>query len=250
MATCKSSVTSLVLAAVAGGIFALVGAQALSQNTTKDMKDAGKQAIKDAKDAAKDAAKNAGDKAKDAMGMPEGMPPEMQKYMQNMMECGTPGPAHAEMAKMAGTWTFTCQMWMMPNMPPMESSGTTTYKAIFGGRVLQGEMEGVGMMMGEKQSFQGMELMGFDNWTGKTWNVWVGSDCTSPWFGTGTHDSATKTCTMEGKAPNFWAAKGTLATSRSKMTMTDDNNGVFEMWGPGPDGKEFKNFEMKMTRKK
>ncbi len=242
MATCKSSVSSLVLAAVAGGIFALVGAQALSQNTTKDMKDAGKQAIKDA-------AKNAGDKAKDAMGMPTDMPPEMMKYMQNMNECGTPGPVHAEMAKMVGSWKCDSKMWMMPGMPEQASTGSMTYKSIFGGRAIQGDFEGTFMMGEEKVSMQGMEITGYDNWTGKSWSFWTGSECTAPWYATGKHDSAAKTCAMEGTSPNFFAAKGTTAKTRSLLTMIDDNHAKFEMWAAGPDGKEFKNMEMMMTRK-
>jgi hypothetical protein len=245
MATCKSSVTSLILAAVAGGIFALVGAQALSQNTTKDMKDAGKQAIKDVKDAAK----NAGDKAKEAMGMPEGMPPEMQKYMQNMMECGTPGPVHAEMAKMVGTWKCDSQMWMMPGGPAEASTGTMTYKSIFGGRALQGDFEGSYKMGDQTVSMQGMELTGYDNWTGKSWSFWMGDSCTSPWFAQGNHDSAAKSCAMEGTTPNFYGTKGSTVKTRSLMTMTSDTTAKFEMWTAGPDGKEFKHMEMMMTKK-
>jgi hypothetical protein len=32
--------------------------------------------------------------------------------------------------------------------------------------------------------------------------------------------------------------------------MVDDNNQIMEMFGPGPDGKEFKMMEIKFTRKK
>lgn len=245
MSCCKTTVPSLFLAAVAGGIFALVGASALSQNTAKDLKDAGKQAGKDAKDAMK----NAGDKAKDAMGMPADMPPEMMKYIQNMEECGTPGPAHAEMAKMVGTWECKSQMWMMPGGPAESSSGTMSYKTAFGGRVLMGDFEGSYKMGDQTISMQGMDISGYDNWTGKSWSFWIGDSCTSPWFAQGTHDEATKSCNMKGATPNFWGKKGDTTMTRSVMTQIDDKHMKMEMFTAGPDGKEYKHMEMMMTKK-
>ncbi|HVZ94963.1 MAG TPA: DUF1579 domain-containing protein [Phycisphaerales bacterium] len=221
---------SLVLAAVAGGVFALLGAQAFSQNTTKD----------------KAPASSAPAKTFDPMGKP---PAEMAKYMENMNMCGQPGPMHAEMAKMVGKWDCKSTMWMMPDMPGMESTGTMTYKSIFGGRFIQGDFEGTAMMGDQKVSMQGMDITGYNNWTEKPFGFWIGSECSSAWYAEGTHDEATKTCKMEGKCPNFWASKGTTASCKSTMTHIDDTHVKMEMWGPGPDGKSFKTMEIMMTKK-
>jgi len=37
---------------------------------------------------------------------------------------------------------------------------------------------------------------------------------------------------------------------RHIMKVIDDNNHVYEMYCPGPDGKEFKTMEIKMSKKK
>lgn len=235
---CSNSKCTFVLVAVVGAALGVLGSQAFSQNT------------KDAAKPAGNAAPKMTEKSKDAMGGMPDMPPEMMKYMAAMEECGTPGPVHAEMAKMAGTWHCDCKMWFMPGMPEQTSTGTMTYRTAFGGRVLMGDFEGSYMMGDQKVSMQGLDISGYDNWTGKSWSFWVGSDCTAAWYATGTHDPASKSCSMEGKTPNFWGEKGSTARTRSVMTQIDDNTCRMEMWSPGPDGKEFKGFEMTMTRKK
>jgi hypothetical protein len=37
---------------------------------------------------------------------------------------------------------------------------------------------------------------------------------------------------------------------REKMTTVNNDEILFEMWSPGPDGKDFKWFEIRYTRKK
>jgi len=44
------------------------------------------------------------------------------------------------------------------------------------------------------------------------------------------------------------SGKPTRATT--KLTVADNDHHMLEMWGPGPDGKEYKMMEIDYTRKK
>lgn len=65
----------------------------------------------------------------------------------------------------------------------------------------------------------------------------------------GTWDAATKTLTQLGKCIDPSAGNAKEMAVRQVTKVIDDKNHVFEMYGPGPDGKEFKMIEIKMTKK-
>lgn len=240
----KSGFGTILLAAVAGGIFALVGASALSQNTTKDLKDAGKQAAKDAKDAAKDAMKGAQDAAKDAMGAPGDMPPEMQKMMEGWMSYSTPGETHSNMAKSAGTWSMKTKMRMMPDMPWEESTSTLEVSPIMGGRYL---FEKVNGSMGG-QPFEGMNIIGYDNFKKKHFYTWFDNMGTGIFYAEGDMAADGKSITYHGNGPDFFS--GTTKKFRSVMKHDSADQHTLEMYSFGPDGKEFLSFVGVSTRSK
>jgi hypothetical protein len=64
----------------------------------------------------------------------------------------------------------------------------------------------------------------------------------------GPWDDATKSMTLKGKCMN--PATGTEMEVWEKFAVVDENNQMMEMYGPGPDGKEFKTMQIKFTRKK
>jgi hypothetical protein len=65
---------------------------------------------------------------------------------------------------------------------------------------------------------------------------------------TGLWDAATKTISPTGKMVDPMSGKE--VTVRETLKVIDDNTQVMEMFAPGPDGKEYKRMEIKMTRKK
>ncbi|HYE03377.1 MAG TPA: DUF1579 family protein [Phycisphaerales bacterium] len=80
-----------------------------------------------------------------------------------------PGPLHARLAKLAGTytWSSTFSMPGMDKMPP--ESGTATLRAVLGGRFLHAEETGT--MMG--QEFTSFKMYGYNSGAKKYEGVWT-----------------------------------------------------------------------------
>lgn len=162
---------------------------------------------------------------------------QMQKYVEYM----TPGKEHQEMAKAAGTWDVKSSFWMDPAGPPMTSTAVSTMKTELGGRYLVERLEGT--MMG--MPFSGMGTFGYDNCTKKYWGTWVDN------MGTGlTHMSGT----MEGNVVEYHGMMpdpmvGKLVPVRFVETMIDDDHFTLEMFGKGPDGKEFRGMKLEYSRR-
>jgi hypothetical protein len=89
--------------------------------------------------------------------------PDFQTVMEVWQKLATPGAPHKLLARMAGTWNAKMKSWMEPDKPPMESTGTSETKMIFGGRFLH--MDYTGDMMGSP--FTGLGITGYDNPTRK-----------------------------------------------------------------------------------
>jgi hypothetical protein len=109
------------------------------------------------------------------------------------------------------------------------------------GRVLIEELSS--SMMG--QPFAGIGLHGYDNVSGKFWGTWNDSMSTGLMVSEGSCDQA-GACTYTGS----WNDPITAGKVTARMTTrwTDDQTQVFEMHGPGPDGKETKMMEIVYKR--
>lgn len=170
------------------------------------------------------------------------MTAEQKAEMEAYMKAGTPGEPHKALAATVGTFDVSAKSWQAPGAPPMEEKGTATRSMTLDGRVLVEEFKG--SMMGAP--FTGHGMRGYDNVTGKYWGTWMDSMSTGLMVSHGTCD-ANKTCTFTGTW-NDPVKKGPV-TSRMTSRWTSPTTEVFEMYGPGKDGKEFKMMELTYTRK-
>jgi len=174
---------------------------------------------------------------------PPPMTPEQKAEMEAYMKAGAPGPQHQALAATAGTYDMKIRTWQQPGGPAMEDKGTATRTMTLGGRVLQEEVSS--SMMGTP--FTGHGMMGYDNVTGKYWSTWNDSMSTGLFVSEGTCDASGKTCTFTGSS-NDPIKKGPV-----KMRMTtrwpSPTSEIFEMHGPGKDGKEMKVMEITYTKK-
>ena len=168
---------------------------------------------------------------------PQQMTPEMQAMMEAYQKAGTPGAEHQKLAAMAGTYDLTVKSYHTPGAEPAVEGGTATRKSILGNRVLVEEV--TSQMMG--MPFNGQGLHGFDNVTGKYWATWNDSMSTGLMVSEGTCD-ANLTCAYTGTYHDPVSRKP--QTSRMTSRWTDKTTEVFEMYGPGPDGKETKMMEI------
>jgi hypothetical protein len=165
------------------------------------------------------------------------MTPEMKAMMEAFQKAGTPGAEHQKLASLAGTYDLTIKSWHAPDTPPTTDTGTATRKMILGDRVLVEEVSS--QMMG--QPFTGQGLHGFDNVTGKHWSTWNDSMSTGLMVSEGTCD-ASMACTYTGTYHDPVSKKP--VTSRMTTRWSDKSTEVFEMYAPGPDGKETKMMEI------
>jgi hypothetical protein len=176
-----------------------------------------------------------------AQDTPPKMSPEEAKMMEAYQKAGTPGTQHTALGRQAGTYDLSIKSWMGPNAPPALETGTATRAMVLGGRVLTEDMQGT--MHG--QPFQGHGMQGYDNVTGKWWSTWNDSMSTGLMVTEGTCDDR-DACTWNGS----WNDPITKGKVNARMTTkwTSPTVQVFEMYAPGPDGKEGKMMEITYTR--
>ena len=170
------------------------------------------------------------------------MTPEQKAEMEAYMKAGTPGAPHKAMAATAGSYAVKAKSWQAAGAPPTEDTGTATRSMALDGRVLVEEFKG--SMMG--MPFTGHGMRGYDNVTGKYWATWIDSMSTGLMLSEGTCD-AKNACTFKGTWND--PIKKVPVTSRMTSRWTSPTTEVFEMYGPGKDGKEFKMMELTYSKK-
>ncbi len=176
---------------------------------------------------------------------PAAKPPMDEKTAMEMMQkLATPGEGHKKIDTMAGTWTMKQLMWMKPGEKPAESGGTSEFRWVLGGRFMEQKAEGTFMNM----PFSGLGYTGYDNYKKKYVSTWMDNFGTAVLQTTGSFDAAGKVLSMSGKMDDFTTGK--VVTVREKTTLVSKDEILFEMYGPAPDGKEYRMLEIRYLRKK
>ena len=163
--------------------------------------------------------------------------------MKAMMAYATPGPEQKAMQAMVGTWDAAIKSYWDPK-GPTEAKGTSTYTSLLDGRFIQEDAQGNMMNM----PFHGIGTFGYDNVLKKYVGSWIDSMGTGIMTSTGTSPDGGKTVNWVGKATDPMTGKE--QTYRSAMHNMGPDKMHFEMYGPGPDGKEMKMMEITYTRRK
>ncbi len=174
---------------------------------------------------------------------PPQLTPEQQAEMEAYMKAGTPGAPHEALASRAGAYTVRIRSWQEAGAEPTEESGTATRTMILDGRVAVEEFNG--SMMG--MPFTGHGMTGYDNVTGKYWATWNDSMSTGVMVSEGTCDAQVRDCTFTGSWND--PIKKAPVTTRMTTRWPSPTTEVFEMYGPGKDGKEFKMMELTYSKK-
>jgi len=178
---------------------------------------------------------------KDKPAAPPAMSAEQKAMMEAYQKAGTPGAQHAAMAKQEGSYELTITSWDAPGAPPVVDKGTATRKMALDGRVMVEMLDATN----HGQPFHGHGMQGYDNVSGKYWGTWNDSMSTGVMVSEGDCDAA-GACSFHGS----WNDPITKQKTNARFTTrwTDANTEEFEMYGPGPDGKEVK--MMAITYKK
>ena len=132
-------------------------------------------------------------------------------------------------------------MWMDPSKPPAESTGTSVNSWVLGNRFIETKHEGT--FMG--QPFTGIGYTGYDNTTKKYEGTWMDNASTGMMVSKGTMTGSVMTSSSTMADPTT----GKMMTVKMKTTVADKDHYTMEMWGPGPDGKNYKMMEIAYSRK-
>ena len=215
---------------------------ALAVNAIANQDEKNAEAKQDAQPAADKAKGEKAQGEKAAAGQPT--PEQAAAEMEAWMKLGQPGPEHARLKKMVGTYKTEAEMVMAPGTPPQKSSGTQTYEEMLGGRYIHGTY--TGEMMG--MPFQGMSLMGYDNQKKKYFTAWVDSMSTGMMVSEGTADASGKVITFTGSYDDPMTGKA--KKYRQVTTVESDDKHKFEWFENGEDGKEYRMMIVTYTRVK
>jgi hypothetical protein len=170
--------------------------------------------------------------------------PQMQAMMAAMEKFGAPGPEHKILADAVGDWDLVVKTWMDPAAPPETVKGTSTQRAILGGRYIQFDTKGE--MMG--MPYDGFGITGYDRYNKKYVTLWLDNWGTGFYLTEGTADAAGKVRTETGVWDDYFSGK----TMKVKMVYTTLGKDKFtmEMFTLQPDGKETRTMEGTYTRRK
>lgn len=165
-------------------------------------------------------------------------PEQMQKYMQ----AGAPGEMHRLLNQSIGSWEAKTTAWMTPGAPPQESTGFAVVTGVMSGRFTRTAYTGsLGAM-----PFMGEGLYGYNNATRSFESTWIDSMTTGMLVMKGAYDAAKKELTWTGSYTDPIDAK--VHKVRSVERTIDADTRISEMYGEGPDGKEFKTLEIRYSR--
>ena len=179
---------------------------------------------------------------KAAKGKKAAGPPDEKAMMEAMQKAGTPGDAHKKLEAVVGTFDVKMKMWMDPNNPAEESTGSSENSWVLGGHYV--EMKYQGTFMG--QPFSGIGYQGYDNVQKKYVGTWMDSASTGIMNSTGSMTgNVMKTSAMVADPMT-----GKMCKITSKVTVADNDHHTMEMWGPDPTGKNYKMMVIEYTRKK
>lgn len=171
------------------------------------------------------------------------MDPKQAEMMKAWKEASTPGPEHDLLKSMVGKWKVTTKSWMSEGSKPEETTGTSTFKTILGGRFVQQNFKG--KMMG--QPYEGTGTLGFNKVTKKYESTWTDNMSTETMILEGTMNASTNTIEESGEF--HCPIKKGPQKMRTEFKIIDKNNATFTMYMPDMEtGKEFKSMEQVYKR--
>ncbi|MCW3467207.1 DUF1579 domain-containing protein [Chitinophaga nivalis] len=154
----------------------------------------------------------------------------------------TPGPMHEKMAATNGDWSSTMTFWESPGAAPQTSTGNCSYKMILGGRYQESRFLGDFMGM----PFEGIGTMAYDNARKLFISTWMDNMGTGIIVLEGNWEEAEKAVVLKGKCQDPISGKPMVV--KELLKWQDNNHHSMEMFRE-VDGKEFKDMEIKFTRK-
>lgn len=152
----------------------------------------------------------------------------------------TPGPMHAKLEPLIGSWSMSGKWRMTPDAPWETFEAAVEREWILDGRFVKETVESE--LMGE--SFEGMALIGYDNTREHFTMVWVENMSTGTWFNTGR--LADGKLVFEGE--NSDAMTGEKARWGKSIVSLGEDSQTYQGFAKDAHGKEFLSMEMVAER--
>ncbi len=171
-------------------------------------------------------------------------PPQLTpEDIKNLMEdAAKPGPEHARLQPLVGTWRTTSKFWMQPGTAPEVSKGFASNRWTLGKKFLKqdysGKFGGV--------PFKGTGVLGYDKVKKSFISSWIDSMATGMMLGEGEFNPTTNEIIM--KSAYSCPMTGGTRNSRTITRIISKNEHVFEMYDLAPDGSEVKTMEIVYKR--
>ncbi|MGQ0552754.1 MAG: DUF1579 domain-containing protein [Planctomycetota bacterium] len=167
----------------------------------------------------------------------------MSQDMAQYMAMIQPGEHHRRLEPLAGKFRAAVKFWMAPDVPPSESAGTIENTWVLGGRFLLSRY--AGQTMG--QPFEGLGLMGYDNFKQQYVALWADSMGTflMP-VGSGNADATGRAISIHRACPH--PVTGQPFKTRDVTTIHSRDSHGYVQYQTGADGVERKALEIVYTR--
>lgn len=181
-------------------------------------------------------------------------PAEMQKMMEKWMATISPSEHHKHLNAFVGSWsTHTKMWWGGPNLPAVESDGTSDVKWVLDKRFIQEHHHGSMMMPNESGGmaavpYEGIGLTGYDNFKNLYVGTWASNMGTEILTMSGGRDPSGKLFTSYGTMDEAMLDVHSRMIKYVTRIINDDKH-VFEIYDLHA-GSDYKVMEITYTRKK
>lgn len=159
-----------------------------------------------------------------------------------MMRAMEPGPMHAKLEPLIGSFEMAGQWRPTPDAPWDEFEGTVEREWVLDGHFVQEDVESVWL----DQPFTGRGLIGHDNVRGEYTMVWVDNRSTAIHATAGALNDAGQ-IVLEGENSDPMSGQE-AAWSRSVLDLSRPDEHTVEMWAHDEDGEPFVSMQMTLTR--
>ena len=164
--------------------------------------------------------------------------------MSAWMEANAVTEFHKHLEPFVGRWETASKMRMAPEVPWMESKGSSEVSWIMEGRFVQEKYKGE--MMG--MPFEGLGMTGYDNMRKEYISTWMDSMSTTIAMTRGKCDNSAKTFSFMGAMDDPMTGTKDVPFKVVLKVVNGDKR-MMEFWVPGEDGEMFQNMEIVYTRR-
>lgn len=169
--------------------------------------------------------------------------PDGSQKQKDMMALAEAGEAHKHLESLLGDWDGEVSVWFAPGKPPMKFKETIKREMLFDQRFIIEHVDAQSAM----GPYHGLSILGYNN-ARKCYEIFFIDNGSTPMnLWTGSFDADKKLFTYTG---NEVDTNGKKAAFRTTIDCSQADTQIKAGYKPGKDGKEYKAFEIKMSRKK